>query len=279
MPRCCIGDDANDLPLREMQEDLNMSLAQLLQKQAQQPPTFNFKQEHKQLRCSTETIEEVFANIPKKATGTTSFDDTNEPPDSEKSSGNGAVLQAAIAHYARPKELAAGRPNSSQIKPPATPEVWFHMGPRDDNSNWRQDVESSWKTTSVVVAAPLHNTLPFGDAPTVSPPIASPFPYLPVQLRPPPGWEPIPPSAISSPADTMRGPLTSEELRPAYKVPGISTSTHDPAGRELGGVDQRARHASRSPSDHPGCSWSSCCRDSDTCTVSGPDLLTCPPTC
>eukprot|EP00928_Gymnodinium_smaydae_P004135 TRINITY_DN11437_c0_g2_i1.p1 TRINITY_DN11437_c0_g2~~TRINITY_DN11437_c0_g2_i1.p1 ORF type:complete len:524 (+),score=72.37 TRINITY_DN11437_c0_g2_i1:62-1633(+) len=35
------GDDANDLPLKEMQKDWNFSLAALLQPEAQQPPTFS----------------------------------------------------------------------------------------------------------------------------------------------------------------------------------------------------------------------------------------------
>merc|ERR1719210_2565587 len=53
------GDDANDLPLHDMQEDLNISLTQLLQKEAQQPPTFNFKQEHHQLHTSKQGVEEI----------------------------------------------------------------------------------------------------------------------------------------------------------------------------------------------------------------------------
>jgi len=53
------GDDANDLPLHDMQEDLNLSLGTLLQKQAQVPPTFNFKEEHKLLLMSREGIDEL----------------------------------------------------------------------------------------------------------------------------------------------------------------------------------------------------------------------------
>merc|ERR1719297_623678 len=37
------GDDANDLPLREMQEDLNKSIRALMDKKALYPPSFNFK--------------------------------------------------------------------------------------------------------------------------------------------------------------------------------------------------------------------------------------------
>jgi len=53
------GDDANDLPLHDMQEDMNKSLKQLLKEKAQQPPTFNFKQEHKELRTSNQGLKEI----------------------------------------------------------------------------------------------------------------------------------------------------------------------------------------------------------------------------
>merc|ERR1719224_409617 len=36
------GDDLNDLPIYEMQRDLNASLTGLLQKQANRPPVFDF---------------------------------------------------------------------------------------------------------------------------------------------------------------------------------------------------------------------------------------------
>jgi len=53
------GDDANDLPLNDMQEDLNKSLSQLMNIEAQQPPSFNFKREHQLLRKSTQGVEDI----------------------------------------------------------------------------------------------------------------------------------------------------------------------------------------------------------------------------
>merc|ERR1719479_753524 len=50
------GDDLNDLPLKEMMKDLNISLSQLLKAQAQVPPTFNFKEEHQKLGTSSHGI-------------------------------------------------------------------------------------------------------------------------------------------------------------------------------------------------------------------------------
>jgi len=53
------GDDPNDLPLHDMQEDLNKSLAQLLKIEAQHPPSFNFKEEHHQLRKSRQNVDHI----------------------------------------------------------------------------------------------------------------------------------------------------------------------------------------------------------------------------
>jgi len=53
------GDDANDLPLHDMQADLNISLTQLLQKEAQQPPSFNFRPEHRQLLKTRMGVDEI----------------------------------------------------------------------------------------------------------------------------------------------------------------------------------------------------------------------------
>merc|ERR1719410_3000012 len=60
------GDDANDLPLYEMQADLNASIRSLMDSRAQHPPKFNFRQEHKMLRARSQTMEDIFANHPEK---------------------------------------------------------------------------------------------------------------------------------------------------------------------------------------------------------------------
>jgi len=56
------GDDANDLPLHDMQIDLNQSLESLLDKRAQIPPIFNFKKEHLKVGKSREGINELIRN-------------------------------------------------------------------------------------------------------------------------------------------------------------------------------------------------------------------------
>merc|ERR1719223_2139612 len=83
------GDDANDLPLHEMQADLNRSLGALLDPLALHPPSFFFKQDHKQLRSRSETLEEIFANgTKKKQPPAMDHNSKGENPDNEKSSGN-----------------------------------------------------------------------------------------------------------------------------------------------------------------------------------------------
>lgn len=51
------GDDPNDLPLVDMQEDLNKSLIGLLDERAQVPPKFNFRAEHLNLTITRTSIE------------------------------------------------------------------------------------------------------------------------------------------------------------------------------------------------------------------------------
>jgi putative membrane protein len=65
------GDDANDLPLHDMQIDLNKSLVALLDERAQKPPTFQFQERHRELARSTELIEVTFGveSAAKKETG------------------------------------------------------------------------------------------------------------------------------------------------------------------------------------------------------------------
>jgi len=54
------GDDANDLPLHDMQEDMNKSLVALLDHRAQHPPEFAFREDHRRLDRSTQDIEQIF---------------------------------------------------------------------------------------------------------------------------------------------------------------------------------------------------------------------------
>jgi len=56
---CPFGDDANDLPLREMQVDMNRSLRQLLEKRAQVPPSFHFVHKSDTHIVSSRVIEGV----------------------------------------------------------------------------------------------------------------------------------------------------------------------------------------------------------------------------
>mmetsp|Transcript_56272 Transcript_56272/g.104083 ORF Transcript_56272/g.104083 Transcript_56272/m.104083 type:complete len:521 (+) Transcript_56272:2-1564(+) len=53
------GDDANDLPLREMQVDMNRSLRQLLDRKAQIPPLFHFVHKSDHAIVSSKVIEEL----------------------------------------------------------------------------------------------------------------------------------------------------------------------------------------------------------------------------
>jgi len=57
------GDDPNDLPLTEMQTDLNASLIGLLDERAQTPPKFSFKTEHMMLETSRTSIEVMLHEI------------------------------------------------------------------------------------------------------------------------------------------------------------------------------------------------------------------------
>merc|ERR1712025_570731 len=43
------GDDDNDLPLKEMQEDMNNSLCALMKEQAQEVPAFTYHRDHDEL--------------------------------------------------------------------------------------------------------------------------------------------------------------------------------------------------------------------------------------
>jgi len=226
------GDDANDLPLHDMQTDLNKSIKALMDHRAQNPPAFTFQKKHKGMLCRGQSMEDVFAGVFKKGHDTSNDDDMAGSQDNEKSSENAIVLQEATVHGAQPKELAVGSSTSVQmpreppvILPSTTPEIWFHMGPKDDKSTWRPDVEAPWTAQSMLSVTPL----PLSGAPTVSPQVA-PLPDLPVQLEPPPVWEPVPPSATWSLADPMFGAPTSEKPRLAYRAPGISTTTRDAAG-------------------------------------------------
>ncbi|CAK0871464.1 unnamed protein product, partial [Prorocentrum cordatum] len=54
------GSDDNDLPLREMQEDMNKSLLCLLQPKAQKPPAYNYLHERDGLVGDGGTIRQVF---------------------------------------------------------------------------------------------------------------------------------------------------------------------------------------------------------------------------
>jgi len=56
---CPFGDDANDLPLREMQVDMNRSLRQLLERRAQVPPIFEFIHKSDSRIVSSRVIEEL----------------------------------------------------------------------------------------------------------------------------------------------------------------------------------------------------------------------------
>jgi len=53
------GDGKNDLPLHEMQIDLNLSLKGLLDDRAQRPPLFNFKTDHLELNTSRKGVNEI----------------------------------------------------------------------------------------------------------------------------------------------------------------------------------------------------------------------------
>merc|ERR1719350_2526703 len=57
------GDDANDLPLHDMQEDLNKSIKALMDKLALTPPKFNYKKEHKNMLSRAETMDNIFKNL------------------------------------------------------------------------------------------------------------------------------------------------------------------------------------------------------------------------
>jgi len=58
---CPFGDDANDLPLAEMQEDINRCLVGLLDRRAQQPPDFKFRTES--LKCETIPFKGDFKQV------------------------------------------------------------------------------------------------------------------------------------------------------------------------------------------------------------------------
>jgi len=285
------GDDANDLPLHEMQSDLNASLRSLMDKRAQHPPIFNFKAGHKMLRCRGQTMEDIFATSKNEMengdtsfeNGDSSFDSTAPSPDNEKSSGNAMVLQAATNHGARPKEnMQMCCEPQVAILPSVTPEIWFHMGPKDDNSIWRPDVEAQWNPHTALSVAPSHNALAHDDAPKVSPTLRnaltlggaatvstqlSSLTDLPVQLQPPPAWEPCAISAMLTPLQSALplggaplsgatavspqvsplqnlpvqlqpppvwerrlGPPNSRKLRPPRGAPDMLTETGDAAG-------------------------------------------------
>mmetsp|Transcript_2044 Transcript_2044/g.5180 ORF Transcript_2044/g.5180 Transcript_2044/m.5180 type:complete len:645 (-) Transcript_2044:118-2052(-) len=53
------GDDANDLPLREMQVDMNRSLRQLLDRKAQIPPVFHFVHKSDHATVTSKVLEEL----------------------------------------------------------------------------------------------------------------------------------------------------------------------------------------------------------------------------
>jgi len=258
------GDDANDLPLYEMQADLNASIKSLMHHLAQNPPHFAYKPEHKLLKCRGQSMEDIFEDLKKSGPKLSSDAMADSPdtgksfgspvnPDNEKSHGNAMVMQAASAHgAARPRELLNGSSKNLQMSkepqvrtlPNSTPEIWFHMGPNDSkgtNDTQRPDAEAPWKAQSVFSVAALHNALPrggarkvspqvhnalpLGGAPTVSPQV-SPLPDLPLQLQLPPELE----LSLPSLADPMLGAPTSEKPMPAYRAPCISTTTRDAAG-------------------------------------------------
>merc|ERR1719235_2340444 len=57
------GDDPNDLPLAEMQTDLNRSLISLMQPPAQKCPTFNLNTKHKYFNCSETHLREYLHEL------------------------------------------------------------------------------------------------------------------------------------------------------------------------------------------------------------------------
>jgi len=72
------GDDANDLPLHEMQTDLNLSLASLLDERAQRPPIFNFKNEHLKLHTSRLGVDGLIAQKTSTVVSTVDLDSLAE---------------------------------------------------------------------------------------------------------------------------------------------------------------------------------------------------------
>jgi len=56
------GDDANDLPLHDMQIEMNASLIALLDSRAQHPPKFVFGEHHLNLKRTQEDLEVTFGN-------------------------------------------------------------------------------------------------------------------------------------------------------------------------------------------------------------------------